>query len=255
VSKLLDHPIISERYFFPQRAELPGACWVESQGLRLGCWRSAPPSEKPVVLHFHGNGELVHHWIDDLTPRIQAMGWELFLAEYRGYGASEGRPVLEGMLDDVPAILEAVGLPPERIVVFGRSIGSIYAIEAIHRVPELAGLVLESGIADLYERLALRMRPNELGCTDAELRAAVKARFDHGAKLAAWSGPSLVMHAEQDHLVGIHHAVRNAESAQDSILVRFPRGDHNSILFANQAGYFRVLGDFLARRTEALKAR
>jgi pimeloyl-ACP methyl ester carboxylesterase len=248
VRPLLDHPIISARYFFPSRAKLPGACWVESQGLRLACWRSAPPSDKPVLVHFHGNGELVHHWIDDLGPRVQDMGWELFLAEYRGYGASEGKPALQAMLDDVPAILDAVGLPPERMVVFGRSIGSIYAIEAVHRVPELAGLVLESGVADLYERLALRMRPVELGCTDAELRAAVKERFDHGAKLAAWSGPSLVMHAEHDHLVGIHHGVANAEAAQDCTLVRFPRGDHNNILFANQSAYFRVLRDFLALR-------
>ena len=254
MTHLLDHPVISERYFFPQRVPLDDACRVRSQDLELGCWRSAPPSERPVLLHFHGNGEVVHHWIDELTPRVQAMGWELFLAEYRGYGASEGQPLLESMLDDVEAIVNAVGVPRERIVVFGRSIGSLYATEAIQRFPELAGLVLESGIHDLYERLALRMRPIELGCTDADLRAAVTARFDQGAKLEAWGGPSLIMHAEHDHLVGIRHAVQNAEAARDSQLVRFPRGDHNSILFANETEYFRVLGEFLERCTVSFRA-
>ena len=49
---ILNHQLISERYFFPQKAELPQAVMVPVAGASLGCWRSGPPSDKPVLLHF-----------------------------------------------------------------------------------------------------------------------------------------------------------------------------------------------------------
>lgn len=245
--ELLDHPIIAERYFFPQSMELPDATWVPTPVGPLGCWRSAPPSDRPVLVHFHGNGELVHHWIGGFVRAIQATGYEVFLAEYRGYGASAGRPALGAMLDDVGAIAEAVGVPPERVVVFGRSVGSLFAIEWIERLPTTAGLVIESGIHDVLERLSLRITPVELGCTQIELEAAVRQRLDHGRKLAAYPGPSLLLHAEGDHLVEISHAERNARAAgEGATLVRLPHGDHNTILGANVEAYFGALEAFLA---------
>jgi pimeloyl-ACP methyl ester carboxylesterase len=245
---ILDHPIISERYFFPRATPLPNAVMVEVPGAKLACWRSAPPTDRPVLLHFHGNGEVVADWAGQLTGAVQRMGFEVFYGEYRGYGASTGTPMLGAMLDDVPAIVEAVGVPPEQIVVFGRSVGSIYAIEAIHRFPSMRGLVLESGIHDVLERLALRLHPDELGCTAAELQHAVSRRLDHGVKLGGYTGPCLVLHAEQDHLVGVHHAIANhrAVASKTKRLVRFPRGDHNSIMGANMESYMTELARFLA---------
>ncbi len=247
---ILNHPLIAQRYFFPQRVPLPDAISVPTEVGPLACWRSAPPSDQPVLLHFHGNGELVHHW-RDIAPIVQSMGYQLFLAEYRGYGGSAGQPYLGAMLDDVPAIVEAVGVPADRIVVFGRSVGSIFAIEAAHRFSDIAGLVLESGISSVLERLAIRVEPHELGCTRDELEAAVRSRVDHHAKLSAYTGPLLVMHAEHDHLVGIEHAEENYASAasQPKELVRFPRGDHNSIMAANMNEYMANLNRFLSACT------
>jgi pimeloyl-ACP methyl ester carboxylesterase len=151
------------------------------------------------------------------------------------------------MLDDVAAIVEAVGVPPERIVVFGRSVGSLFAIEAVHRYPALAGLVLESGIADVYQRLRMRVEPAEMACSEDELRAAVAARLDHRAKLGAYQGPTLTLHAEGDFLVPIDHAERNHAWAGGAgkKLIRFPHGDHNSIFAYNHQEYLRHLEAFL----------
>jgi alpha-beta hydrolase superfamily lysophospholipase len=244
---ILDHPVISERYFFPRPTPLPNPVMVEVPGARLGCWRSAPPSDRPVLLHFHGNGEVVADWTELLTGAVQRMGFEVFFGEYRGYGASTGTPMLGAMLDDVSAIIEAVGVAPERIVVFGRSVGSIYAIEAVHRFGSMRGLILESGIHDVLERLALRLHPDELGCTAAELQHAVSRRLDHQAKLSGYTGPCLVLHAEQDHLVGVQHAIANhrAVASENKRLVRFPQGDHNSIMGANMQAYMTELSRFL----------
>jgi len=56
------------------------------------------------------------------------------------------------MLGDGEAAINAAGIKPERAIALGRSIGSLYAIELAHRQPTLAGLIIESGIADPLER-------------------------------------------------------------------------------------------------------
>jgi pimeloyl-ACP methyl ester carboxylesterase len=244
---LLDHPLICERYFFPEREPLADAVQVPVEGGVLACWRSRPPSDRPVLVHFHGNGERVHHWIGAFVSVADLQGFDVFLAEYRGYGGSTGTPALVGMLDDVGPIMSAVGVASDRVVAFGRSVGSIYAIELAHRFPDIAGLVLESGIADVAQRLLERVQPAELGCSQADFDAAIAERFDHRQKLAGFTGPLLVLHAEQDTLVTVDHGVRNHAWAgsSDKTLVRFPEGDHNTILSANAPDYIVQLRRFL----------
>ena len=246
---ILDHDLISQRYFFPRPVPLSDGVPVSTPGGQLMCWQSGPFSERPVVLHFHGNGEIVHDWKGDWVSWLQMQGYDVFLAEYRGYGGSEGIPRLAAMLEDVSAIVETMGVPASQIVVFGRSIGSLYAAEMVRRYPETRGLVIESGICDLAERLLLRMQPAELGCTEAELHAALDEHFNQRQKMADYTGPSLFLHAIHDHMVGIHHAEANFKAAggSDNELVRLPHGDHNSILGANVEEYLSKFGGFLER--------
>ena len=177
---------------------------------------------------------------------IQSMGFEVFLAEYRGYGASAGEPLLGEMLGDLDAIREAVGSSDSDIVVFGRSVGSIFAIEWVDRFPDTRALVIESGINDVHERLALRVTPRELGCAKEALLEACQLRCDHDAKLQRYQGPSLFLHATGDHMVSISHAERNAAAAGERArLVAFAQGDHNSIMACNTEAYFSELAGFL----------
>lgn len=244
--EILDHAVISARYFFPRRAPVPGPGAVEvtaASGDTLGCYHDVLEGADRTVVHFHGNGEVVADNLA-LLPAFREMGASTFLAEYRGYGASTGVPALGGMLDDVAAVREAVGRPDDEVVVFGRSVGSIYAIEYAARFPEVAGLVIESGIADVHQRLEIRMDPEELGTDDAGLRAAVAARLDHQAKLGAYKGPTLFLHTEHDELVGVEHARQNHawSASEDKRLVVFEAGGHNDILYWNQVEYLRAVG-------------
>ncbi|MCA9712631.1 MAG: alpha/beta hydrolase, partial [Myxococcales bacterium] len=144
---LLDHPLLTERYFFPRPAAVHDPWIVETGGVRLQGYRGASRGG-PALLHFHGNGEVALDWAGGFAARLEAEGIDVFLGEYRGYGGSTGRPALASMLDDALALADATGVPPSRLVVYGRSVGSIYALHvAAHRA--VAGLVLESGIADV----------------------------------------------------------------------------------------------------------
>lgn len=243
---LLDHPLISERYFFPRAARPRARLDVDAGDATLACalHRSDPGGH--VLVHFHGNGEVVADWQDGFPDAVAAMGWDLLLAEYRGFGASTGEPRLGRMLDDVAAVLRAAG-PPERVVVMGRSVGSIFALEAVARCPGVAGLVLESAVADPLERLRLRLEARELGTTEAALAAAAAARLDHRAKLAAYRGPVLLLHARHDGLVEVDNAERLAAWAGERATLRvFEAGDHNSILAENEEEYLELVEDFLA---------
>lgn len=244
---LLDHPLLASRYFFPRRASVASPRWIDAGDARLACalHRVDDPGALTIV-HFHGNGEVVADWQDGFPERIAALGCNLLLAEYRGYGASTGAPRLGRMLDDVAAVVGAAG-PAERVILFGRSVGSIFALEGVSRFPRVAGLVLESGIADVLERLLLRIAPAELDATEGELAAAVRERLDHRRKLADYRGPTLVMHTLFDDLVPVTHGERLAAWAGGPVTLKlFDRGHHNSILAENEDAYFAALAALVA---------
>jgi pimeloyl-ACP methyl ester carboxylesterase len=243
---LLDHPLISQRYFFPRRGTLSDPFWVDAGDVRLACYLHQVDPAARTLVHFHGNGEIVDDYLGDFVELIGQMGCNSLLAEFRGYGRSQGRPELGRMLTDVEAIVKAAG-DPRRLIFFGRSVGSIFAIEAAARFPQAAGLVLESGVADVLERLLLRMTPAELGVSPEALAGAVERRLDHRQKLARYPGPVLVMHARNDDLVDVTHGERLHHWARgDKRLHVFPRGDHNSIMFANAREYFGALAQFIS---------
>lgn len=242
---IADHDIITARYFFPRDEPPDDVEYIDAGGCKLACHRAATGHDLTVV-HFHGNGEVVADYVPGFSQYLDALGANAFFAEYRGYGGSTGTPRLGGMLDDVDAIRRATGVPDDQIVVFGRSIGSIYAIEFVSRFPDVAGLVLESGIADVLERILLRVEPTALGTTRKAMEEEFSRLFDHRDKLGRYEGPCLVLHARRDHLVGFDHAERNAWWAGGDVrLVGFNRGDHNTIFPANQSAYLEALKQFL----------
>lgn len=227
---IVDHPIIAERYFFP-RKDVPtaGEPWaIDVPGATLAGARVGRHGGR-ALLHFHGNGEVVADWVGDFADAFEEAGIDAFFAEYRGYGGSTGRPAMGAMLDDALASIDATGVRPEDVVVYGRSVGSIFALHvAAHR--PVRALVLESGIADVYERIALRIHADELGVSDAELRQAIGERFDHRAKLNATRCPVLVLHTQHDGMVEKHHAEQLKEWSGDrGELVLFGLGNHNTI--------------------------
>lgn len=238
--------MISERYFFPQPAKPFEPCWVDCGEAQLACYNHQPHPNAPTLVYFHGNGEVVTDSMYHFLPAVEEMGYNLFLAEYRGYGQSTGTPELATMLADVGPMLKATGQPPEKLVLFGRSLGSIYALHGAATVPGIAGLIVESGIADVLERLLFRVTPEELGVTRAQLAAAVASLMDHQAKLARYRGASLFLHTRHDELVGVWHGQQLYQWANEpKKLIIFERGGHNDILFHNLAEYFEAMQDFI----------
>lgn len=244
---LLDRAAVTERYFFPRRVTFADPFEVTaSDGSTLACFRRISDPRAPTVVYFHGNGEVVADMLPEFSDWMTAVGVNVVLAEYRGYGTSTGTPALVGMLDDVGALLDAIEVPDERLVLFGRSVGSIYAIEGARRRPAAAALVIESGIYDVAERVRLRVTAADLGVTEAELDRELARYFDRAEALASFRGRTLVMHTRQDSLVGVSHAERlHAAVREPKRLVVFEEGGHNDIFWRNRVAYTAAVEQLL----------
>jgi fermentation-respiration switch protein FrsA (DUF1100 family) len=243
MANLLDHPVLSSRLFYPRRDDLADPFWVETpDGNRLACHREQVDDDAPTVVLFHGNGEVVADYVPDFPSLLRGLGCNTVLAEYRGYGGSTGGPGLQTMLDDVEAVLDAVDVPDSRLVIFGRSIGSLAAIRGVRLRPHAGALVIESGIFDAGERVNLRVTADELGVGADVLAELIARELDPIPALAAFAGRTLIMHTRHDDLVEVSHAEKLfAAVSEPKKLLVFERGDHNSIFEANRAAYVVAL--------------
>ncbi len=125
--------------------------------------------------------------------------------------------------------------------------GSLYAIHAVSVFKNAFALVLESGIADIEERIMLRIpEPSEIGTSIEELRNEFDKHFNAKKKLSVFKGKSLVLHTINDDLVSVEHGRQLFDYLNNPKKIHlFERGDHNTIFMVNQKEYFQVLFEFL----------
>ena len=124
----------------------------------------------PVILFFHGNGEIVSDY-DEIALYYLKNGLSFLLAGYRGYGKSTGEPTASAMIQDSHTIFEYVKRWLEMngyrgpIIVMGRSLGSASALEISSKYQnEVSGLVIESGFAHTINLLStLGINTGKLG--------------------------------------------------------------------------------------------
>jgi pimeloyl-ACP methyl ester carboxylesterase len=251
MSALLDHPLVSSRYFFPRRESVADPYWIlAADGSRLACYYRAVQADAKTVVYFHGNGEVVADYLPGFPDWIARLGHNVLLAEYRGYGMSTGQPSLVGMLDDVSMIIQhlaRLNVPDKKIILFGRSLGSLHALHGVYQHPQLAGVIIESGVANLAERFFQRVAPEELGVSQADLLQELRMHFDYELKLGGFQGRTLIMHARFDELLPAHQAeLLYAAAREPKQLQIFDRGGHNDIFARNQIAYMQLVEAFLA---------
>jgi len=152
------------------------------------------------------------------------------------------------MLDDVVPIIQSLNIPDHRVVLFGRSIGSLYALHGVSQRPRLGGLIIESGVADLTERFFQRVAPEELGVSESAVIDELRKYFDYTQKLGSFQGQTLILHARHDELLPARHAEMLYVTAREPKQLKiFDRGGHNDIFYRNQVEYMQLVEEFLAR--------
>lgn len=116
-------------------------------------FRVNPVIRKGVVLYFHGNSGSIKKW-EAVRADFLDRGWDLFLVDFRGYGKSKGRRSEKNLYLDAQVAYAHVKreFPAEKIIIYGRSLGSGVASNLATRVAARR-LVLETpfhSIRDLF---------------------------------------------------------------------------------------------------------
>lgn len=184
-----------------QLAAMQAVTVTTPDGYKIKAWYAPPDDESlPVVLVFHGNGGSIAHR-GHIATTMMNEGYGVFLSEYRGYAGNPGSPSEQGLYNDgrgAVAWLKEKGYGPERMVVYGESLGSGVAVQMATEI-QPKYLIIQSGFNSALD-VALKtysMFP---------ARLLMKDKFENKAKIAKVKSDLLVIHGDMDTLIPISFA-------------------------------------------------
>ena len=219
-----------------------------TDGIRLDAVHLTHDGASPYwILFCPPSGATVHGRIRRDLKSLHAAGYNVFAFDYRGFGRNAGVPSEAGVYEDALTAYRhlsgTLAVPPQRIILAGRSLGSAVAVELATRVPS-AGLLLLSAI-DSVPATASRIYPW------APVRLLASQRFDSMGKAPQVTVPVLQVHGLRDWLMPIEGARALFERFPGRKVMLELNGRHNDVGFADDA-LSRALGEFwpLVRRAE-----
>ena len=211
----------------PAASVLAGAREVTLEtrdGLHLAAWylpASAPGAAGVLVANGNGGNRGLRA---PLARALGEAGLAVLLFDYRGYAGNPGTPSEDGLAMDVRAarafLLEDAGVPSDRLVYFGESLGAAVVAElAVEHPP--AGLVLRSPFVDLASVGAVHY-------PFLPVRALLRDRYPVAEHVARVRAPTTVVYGSGDSIVPPEQSRSVAEAAATlHRLVEVPGADHN----------------------------
>jgi hypothetical protein len=236
--------------FYPQRTldYTPGAYGLKykdvrfesSDGKRLHGWFFPPSVNGPVILFCHGNAGNISHRLENLEGLLRN-GLGVFIFDYKGYGKSEGRPSEKGIYADGLSahdyLVNREGIPPEQIVLFGRSLGGAVAIEvALQR--KARALILESAFTSL----------RDMGRSIFLFRAfsgLMPTHYNNAEKIPRVGIPLLIFHGTHDELVPFSMGKALFDAAKEpKYFYPIEGAGHNDTFIVGGRHYYQRLARF-----------
>jgi pimeloyl-ACP methyl ester carboxylesterase len=218
-----------------------------SDGVGVQAIELALVRDAPVVVYFHGNGVVMGDvlWMGREFVR---RGLGVVLCEYRGYGLSSGADFDEqGFYRDAEAVLDHLaqqGIGPDRIVLFGESLGTGVAAEMAAR-GRGAALVLVTpytSIPDMGEHVIARL-------PILPVRLLMRERFATLDKAPGITVPALVLHGTDDEVVPYVMGQRVAAALPHARFVSVPGGHHNDLFLGPGVRFFDEVAKFALSRS------
>jgi fermentation-respiration switch protein FrsA (DUF1100 family) len=213
-----------------------------TDGETLDGWFIPAPQARGTLLYLHGNGGNIGHRLDPIAV-FHRLGLNVLIFDYRGYGASTGKPSEEGTYQDALAawnfLTNERRLEPAEIVLFGESLGgSIAAWLAARHTP--AALMIYASFTSVPE-MAQALYPI------FPARSLARYRYETRASLASVKCPVLIMHSPEDEIIPFSHGQALFAAAREPKQFLELRGGHNDALLISRDVYARGVGEFLRR--------
>jgi pimeloyl-ACP methyl ester carboxylesterase len=216
-----------------------------ADGLDLGAWfvPSRVPGKDLTVLVANGNaGD--RSLRSPLARALADAGFAVLLFDYRGYGGNPGHPSEEGLALDARAayqfLIETEGIPRERLVYFGESLGAAVVTElAIEHPP--AGLVLRSPFTDLAAvgRVHYPLLP---------VRTLLRDHYPLVEQIRRVKVPTTVIYGTEDSIVPPEQSrAVAAAAAGPTTVVELEGADHNDVALLSAPELIDAVVDLAAR--------
>lgn len=209
-------------------------------GVELSAWFVPAKKSRGVVLFCHGNAGNISNRISYLEV-FQKLGLSTLMFDYRGYGASEGSPSEKGTYRDALAawnyLVEKRGVAPERIVLFGESMGGAVA-SWLAQTNRPAALVIQSAFTSVPD-MAAKLYPF------IPTRWIVRYSYDTKDYLKKVACPILVVHSCEDEVVPYSQGCKLFEIAGGPKAFIELKGDHNSGFMTSGDCYIDGLKRFI----------
>ena len=214
-----------------------------------GWWIPAPdvsretspdePSEH-TLLFFHGNAGNISGRLESVQ-QFHQLGLNVLIVDYRGYGQSTGSPSEEGIYRDTAAcwryLTESKNLAPQKIIVFGRSMGGGPATWlAAQEQP--GALILESVFTNVPDVGAHHY-------SFLPVRALATNQFDNESRVAEIDAPKLFIHSRGDRVVPFELGRKVYEAAAEPKQFLEIEGGHNDGFLVSEESYLRTISGFL----------
>jgi fermentation-respiration switch protein FrsA (DUF1100 family) len=193
-------------------------------GLSLLSWYLPGRPGRPVIAYFHGNGGHIGYRAERLL-RFAREGYGVLMVEYRGYGGNPGSPSESGFYTDgraALAFLDHEGVAPNRLVLYGESLGSGVAV-ALAAEHAITALILEAPFTSVAEVAQ---------CHFPYVPASrmVVDRFDSLSRIAKVKAPILILHGERDRVVPVRYGRALLNAAPEPKEGWFvPEGGHENL--------------------------
>lgn len=216
--------------------------WFQSSdGTKLFGWYVEAAATSAVLLWCHGNAGNIINRLDNLRE-LYRIGLSVFLFDYRGYGRSQGSPSEEGLYQDALGAYDYLTrirmIRPERIVIFGRSLGATVAAEVATQKPA-AGLILESPFPSI-EAVA------KYHYGGLPVHWLLGAEFRLIDRLPQLSLPKLIIHGDQDDIIPLELGQQVFDVAKPPKFFYVIKGaDHNNTYHVGGESYFQRFAEFV----------
>jgi fermentation-respiration switch protein FrsA (DUF1100 family) len=220
---------------------------ARDDGTRQFAWvmrSSAEPDTRPWILFLHGNSSTIAHRMNIVHyDQLRALGLNVFAPEYCGFAGLDGVPT-EGSLDHDARVAydyvrSTLHVPPERIVIYGWSLGSAVAVDLASHVDESA-LILEGAAASL---VAVGQRRYPF----MPIKLVMRNPFESIMKIRSVDSPVLFLHSREDAVIPFDEGRRLYDAAQQPKTFVEVRGGH---VYASERDpqFFPAIREFLSNR-------
>lgn len=195
-----------------QQVDIP-----RTDGARQFAWRmdrdetnQGGTADETWVLFLHGNASTVASRMNvKHYARLRELGLNVLAPEYRGYNGLEGVPSEASVGADARAAYDylrrEVGVPAERLVIFGWSLGAAVAV-GLASTADAHGVVLEGAPASIVD-IGQQRYPL------FPIRLIIRNPFNAIEKIAGVRAPLLFLHSPEDDVVPVSEGRRLFDAA------------------------------------------